>query len=61
MIAVGGFGLKYQGNTVDLMGLNNILMGHSAGDRKGIKNHAAFNKDVFYKLNPDMLLPADAC
>jgi arabinofuranosyltransferase len=60
IIAVGGFGLKYEGNTVDLMGLNNILMGHSAGDRKGIKNHAAFNKDVFYKLNPDMILPANA-
>ena len=60
MITVGGFGLKYEGNTVDLMGLNNILMGHSAGDRKGIKNHAAFNKDVFYKLNPDILLPSNA-
>ena len=57
MIAVGGFGLKYKGETVDLMGLNNILMGHSSGDRKGIKNHAAFNKDVFYKLRPDILLP----
>jgi hypothetical protein len=57
MIAVGGFGLIYQGNTVDLMGLNNILMGHSPGDRKGIKNHAAFNKDVFYKLSPGILLP----
>lgn len=60
MIAVGGFGLIYQGNTVDLMGLNNILMGHSEGDRKGIKNHAAFNKDVFYKLKPDILLPENA-
>jgi arabinofuranosyltransferase len=59
VIAAGGFGLKYQGNTVDLMGLNNILMGHSAGDRTGIKNHAAFNKDVFYKLNPDILLPSN--
>ena len=57
MIAVGGFGLIYEGETVDLMGLNNTLMGHSPGDRKGIKNHAAFNKDVFYQLNPDILLP----
>jgi hypothetical protein len=32
-------------------------MGHSSGDRKGIKNHAAFNKDVFYKLSPVILLP----
>ncbi|MEO8713268.1 MAG: hypothetical protein ABI405_14145 [Parafilimonas sp.] len=60
MIAVGGFGLIYQGTTVDMMGLNNILMGHSEGDRKGIKNHAAFNKDVFYILNPGILLPENA-
>jgi hypothetical protein len=58
MITVGGFSLKYEGETIDLMGLNNTLMGHSKGDRHGIKNHAAFNKDVFYQLNPDILLPA---
>jgi hypothetical protein len=57
VIAVGGFSLVYQGETVDLMGLNNTLMGHSKGERIGIKNHAAFNKDVFYQLNPDILLP----
>ena len=57
MIAVGGFALKYKGETVDLMGLNNTLMGHSKGQRVGIKNHAAFNKDVFYQLQPDLLLP----
>ena len=39
------------------MGLNNTLMGHSSGDRIGIKNHAAFNKKVFYKLNPDVIFP----
>ncbi|MBS1745480.1 MAG: hypothetical protein JST21_04855 [Bacteroidetes bacterium] len=58
LIAVGGFGLKYDGNTVDLMGLNNTLMGHSPGDREGIKNHAAFNKEIFYQLNPDLLMPS---
>jgi arabinofuranosyltransferase len=57
MIAVGGFALKYSGQTVDLMGLNNTLMGHSKGERTGIKNHAAFNKEVFYQLKPDLLLP----
>jgi len=57
VITVGGFSLKYEGETVDLMGLNNTLMGHSKGDRRGIKNHAAFNKEVFYRLQPDMLLP----
>ncbi|MES2881048.1 MAG: hypothetical protein V4676_02790, partial [Bacteroidota bacterium] len=57
IITVGGFGFEYIGATIDLMGLNNIEMGHSAGDRKGLKNHAAFNKDVFYNMNPDLLLP----
>ena len=32
-------------------------MGHSPGDRTGIKNHAAFNKTVFYQLEPELLLP----
>ncbi len=57
IITVGGFALEYTGATVDLMGLNNIEMGHSPGDRKGLKNHAAFNKDVFYNMNPNLLLP----
>lgn len=57
VVAAGGFALNYKGQTVDLMGLNNTLMGHSKGSRTGIKNHAAFNKDVFYQLHPDLLLP----
>jgi len=57
VIAAGGFALKYEGITVDLMGLNNTLMGHSPGQRIGFKNHAAFNKEVFYKLNADIILP----
>ena len=57
IIAAGGIALRYQGETIDLMGLNDTLMGHSKGDRIGIKNHAAFNKDVFYQLTPDLVLP----
>jgi hypothetical protein len=57
IITVGGFGLTYEGETIDLMGLNNTLMGHSPGERMGIKNHAAFNKEIFYRLQPEMLLP----
>jgi arabinofuranosyltransferase len=57
VIAVGGFALFYEGKTVDLMGLNDVRMGHSKGDRKGIRDHAAFNKDVFYEEQPDLLLP----
>ncbi len=57
VIAVGGFALFYEGKTVDLMGLNDVRMGHSKGDRKGIRDHASFNKDVFYEEQPDILLP----
>ena len=57
VIAVGGFALDYNGTTLDLMGLNDTKMGHSPGDRKGIRDHAAFNKDVFYQEQPDILMP----
>ena len=57
VVAVGGFALNYQGETIDLMGLNNTIMGHSPGNRVGVKNHAAFNKDIFYQLDADLLLP----
>jgi hypothetical protein len=57
IITVGGFGFIYEGATIDLMGLNNTLMGHSPGERMGIKNHAAFNKEIFYRLQPELLLP----
>ena len=57
VIAVGGFALFYEGKTIDLMGLNDVRMGHSKGDRKGIRDHAAFNKEVFYEEQPDLLLP----
>lgn len=54
-ITAGGFKLTYQGEVIDLMGLNNVAMGHAPGERKGIKNHAAFNKDIFYRLRPDIM------
>jgi arabinofuranosyltransferase len=57
VIAAGAIALAYKGETVDLMGLNNTKMGHSAGGRTGIKNHAAFNKEVFYQLQADLVLP----
>lgn len=53
----GGIGLTYQGRVIDLLGLNNVAMGHSPGDRKGGKNHAAFNKEVFFEQLPDVVRP----
>lgn len=57
VIPAGGIAVTYKGETLDLMGLNNTKMGHSKGDRKGIKNHAAFHKETFYDMNAKFLLP----
>ncbi len=55
----GAGGFKYGGSSpvVDLLGLNFVEMAHSSGDRKGDQGHAAFDKDVFYRNAPDIMLP----
>jgi len=53
----GGAGYAYPGPVKDLLGLNWIAMGHSPGDRKGIRDHAAFNVDVFWSAPPQIMLP----
>jgi hypothetical protein len=57
VVTSGGIKYSYAGEIVDLMGLNNTLMAHNQGDRKGIKNHAAFDIPTFYKLQPDVVWP----
>jgi arabinofuranosyltransferase len=57
VIASGGVAVTYQGVVVDVMGLNNVQMAHAPGDRYGIKNHAAFNGDVFLRQGPELFLP----
>jgi len=52
----GGIARTYRGPIYDLMGLNNAQIAHFPGDRKGIKNHAAFEATVFYELPVDLLL-----
>lgn len=56
-LTTGGVGYAYTGRKLDMLGLNNVSMAHRAGDRRGNKNHAAFNKDVFFELLPDMFAP----
>lgn len=56
-ILAGGIKRSYEGEVVDLMGLNNTRMAHSPGKRAGIKNHAAFEKKTFYEMQPDIILP----
>ncbi|UCC83880.1 MAG: hypothetical protein JSW46_02800 [Gemmatimonadota bacterium] len=57
VVVAGGVGLTYEGEVVDLMGLNLTEMAHEPGDRRGIKNHAAFSKEVFWRLQPKIMLP----
>ena len=39
------------------MGLNNLHIAHNAGRRIGLKNHAAFEKQNLYELQPDIIVP----
>lgn len=57
VIATGGFGLNYKGETNDLLGLNNIEMAHFNRVKDGLKNHASFEAAVFFKQLPDFLIP----
>jgi len=56
-IAVGGLGFGYEGRVVDLMGLNWSAMAHAPGDRKGTRNHAAFEPAVFWREMPEIVTP----
>jgi len=58
-ITVGGIAVAYRGNVIDLMGLNNLAMAHDSQDRVGDKNHAIFDRRVFYRQLPDLVLPVD--
>lgn len=58
VIIAGGIALTYEGKINDAMGLNNLAMAHTPGDRHGVKNHAAFNAAVFLSQPPDLFLPA---
>lgn len=57
VVTSGGIKYSYDGEIVDLMGLNNTIMAHNPGDRTGIKNHAAFDIDTFHQLQPDIVWP----
>jgi arabinofuranosyltransferase len=55
-INAGGMALTYKGLNIDLMGLNNTLMAHSTyvKDRNLGKNHASFDKEVFFMQRPEI-------
>jgi hypothetical protein len=56
-ITVGGLKYAYDGEVVDLMGLNDTRMAHNGGDRVGVRSHAAFEVRTFHELQPDILVP----
>jgi len=54
-IWAGAYAFGYDGATVDLMGLNSTIMAHANRIKVGLKNHASFDKNAFYKLQPDFV------
>ena len=54
-LATGGFGFVYKGNTIDLLGLNNVIMAHADPNKKGYRDHASFDRNAFFKLKPDIM------
>ncbi|HSJ87662.1 MAG TPA: hypothetical protein VK909_10670 [Anaerolineales bacterium] len=57
VIASGGIKYSYNGEIIDLFGLNNTVMAHNHGERIGYKNHAAFEVKTFFQLEPDIVWP----
>lgn len=59
VVCAGGIAYRYEGKTLDLLGLNNVAMAHASPvkptDRP--KNHASFDKEVFYAQQPDIMFP----
>lgn len=56
VVTAGGFGLEYEGATIDLLGLNNAAMAHAPGERKGYKNHSSFSATVFFDQQPQLVI-----
>lgn len=56
VMAAGSIGRTYEGKILDIFGLNSSYIAHFKGDRKGKKNHAAFEREAFYGVEPDILL-----
>jgi len=56
-VVAGGVKYAYPGMVADLMGLNSTVMAHNRGLRKGVKNHAAFEKVTFLTMKPAIVAP----
>jgi arabinofuranosyltransferase len=60
VVAAGGISRTYKGHIYDMMGLNWIEMAHAnrKHNKPVAKNHAAFNKEVFFKYMPKIVSPS---
>ena len=59
VIVAGGIARSYDGHIYDLMGLNWVSMAHANRSHNAgvLKNHAAFNREVFFDHLPDIVVP----
>jgi arabinofuranosyltransferase len=60
VISAGGISRTYKGHIYDMMGLNWIEMAHAnrKHNKSAHKNHAAFNKEVFFNNMPKIVSPS---
>ena len=56
VLTAGGSAYFYKGVTIDLLGLNNVEMAHRSKikNKNTLKDHASFNKEVFFEQKPDL-------
>lgn len=57
LMTAGARAYAYSGPSIDLLGLNNVAIAHASREKGGFKNHASFDKKIFYKLAPDIFIP----
>jgi hypothetical protein len=60
VVAAGGISRTYKGHIYDMMGINWMEMAHAnrKHNKSAAKNHAAFNKEVFFKNMPKIVSPS---
>jgi hypothetical protein len=55
--AAGGIAVGYRGVVFDMMGLNDPILARGCENKRGPLGHACFDRDYFFRLSPDILLP----
>lgn len=55
VVPAGGVALGYDGPILDLLGLNWVEMAHANPVKTGVRNHASFDAETFWRHAPDLL------